>query len=255
MSTLSVVIITKNEEANIRRCLESVKWADEIILIDSDSTDRTVEIANEYKAKVLSIKWSGFGLAKQFGVDQATKKWILSIDADEVLTPELAEEIKKVVSSDNQNNGYYMPRKTNFMGRWIKHCGWYPDLLLRLFLKSKGRFDGATVHERVVLEGQSGVLKSDLLHYSNPSLEHYLKKYNLYTTLGAQKAAKEGRRISLKDIVLRPAAAFFKHYLSRSGFRDGVEGFVLSVLSSTAVMVKYAKLRELQRKETNGQDH
>lgn len=249
------MIITKNEEANIERCLRSVKWADEIILVDSDSTDRTVEIAKEYSARIMTVKWQGYGLTKQFGVDQASKEWILSIDADEVVTPELAHEIKTVVASPNKNNGYYMPRKTNFMGRWIEHCGWYPDLLLRLFLKERGRFDGATVHEKVVLEGPAGVLRNDLLHYSNPSLEHYLRKFNLYTTLGAQKAAKESKQISLKDIVLRPTAAFIKHYITRAGFRDGIEGFILSALSSTAVMVKYAKLRELQRKESNGNDH
>ena len=253
--SLSVVVITKNEEANLARCLESVKWADEIVVVDSDSTDRTVEIARSYGARVFSPEWRGYGPAKQAGVDHAGGEWILSLDADETVSVELAGEIKAILEDGTQMAGFYMPRKTNFLGHWIRHCGWYPDLLLRLFRKSHGRFDGAVVHEKVLLEGRAGRLDGNLLHFSYPSLEHYLRKSNLYTTLGAQEAYRQGKRSRWFDIVVKPPVSFVKHYVSKQGFRDGLEGFILSVLSSIAVLVKYTKLRDLQRKDLNGQDH
>ncbi len=239
---LSVVIITKNEEANIERCLSSVDWADELVVIDSQSTDKTVEIATRFGARIFSPVWRGYGPAKQEGVDRATHEWILSIDADEVVEPTLAKEIQDVVASETDRAGYYMPRKTEFLGRWILHCGWYPDRLVRLFRKSKGRLSEVVVHEEVVVDGPVGYLKGHLLHYSYPDLEHYLKKFNTYTTLGAEEAFRAGRKAGWADLVVRPPVAFIKHYISRQGFRDGVQGFIVSVLSATAVLVKYAKL-------------
>lgn len=255
MSRISAVIITKNEEANLPRCLDSVKFVNELIIIDSDSTDRTIEIAESYGAKVYRPEWKGFGPAKQEGVDRASCEWILSIDADEEVPAELADEIQAIVNDERALNGYYMPRKTQFLGRWIKHCGWYPDYILRLFKKSTGRFDGAVVHEKVIVEGETGYLRHDLLHYSYPSLEQYLKKSNLYTTLGAKSAYDRGKRSRLFDTTIRPAASFVAHYVGRQGFLDGWAGFVLSVLSAVAVLNKYSKLRELERKEKDGQDN
>jgi len=246
---ISVVVITKNEEQNIGRCLESVKWADEIILVDSQSTDRTREIAGEYGARIYSPEWRGYGSAKREGVKQARGKWILSVDADEVVSPELVEEIKGVMQNSANRSGFYIPRRTNFLGRWIRHSGWYPDLVLRLFLKAKGNFDEAVVHEKVILDGETGCLKGDLLHYSYPNLEQYLEKFNRYTTLGAEEAFRQGKRSRWWDIVVRPPVAFIKHYISRQGFRDGLEGFIISVMSSIAVLVKYAKLRHLAKRE------
>ncbi len=239
---LSVVVITKNEEANIERCLSSVEWADELVIIDSQSTDKTVEIATRFGARIFSPVWRGYGPAKQEGVDRATHEWILSIDADEVVEPTLAKEIQDVVASETDRAGYYMPRKTEFLGRWILHCGWYPDRLVRLFRKSKGRLSDAVVHEEVVVDGPVGYLSGHLLHYSYPDLEHYLRKFNTYTTLGAEEAFRAGRKAGWTDLVVRPPVAFIKHYISRQGFRDGVQGFIVSVLSATAVLVKYAKL-------------
>jgi glycosyltransferase involved in cell wall biosynthesis len=253
--SLSVVIITRNEEANIGRCLESVKWADEIVVVDSDSTDRTQVIATEHGARVHTLRWQGFGHAKQTGVDLATGEWILSVDADEVVSIELADEIGRIVAGGTPCAGFYMPRKTNFLGRWILHCGWYPDPLLRLFRRSQGRFDTAVVHERVILSGEAGRLHGHLLHYSDPDLEHYLNKFNLYTTLGAREAYESGRRAGWFDVVVRPPVSFVKHYVSKQGFRDGMEGFVLSVLSAVAVLVKYVKLRDIERKEVRGKNH
>ncbi|MFH1372620.1 MAG: glycosyltransferase family 2 protein [bacterium] len=249
MMELSVVIISRNEEENIRRCIQSVSWADEVILVDSQSTDRTREIAGQLGVRIFSPPWRGFGHAKREAVKQARGKWILSIDADEVVSSELAREIKDVMRDTSGLAGFYIPRRTNFLGRWIRHCGWYPDRVLRLFLKSRGDYDEATVHEKVILDGPVGNLAGELLHYSYPSLEHYLDKFNHYTTLGAEEAYRRGRRTRWPDIVLRPPVAFIKHYISRQGFRDGLEGFIISVMSSIAVLVKYAKLRHLGKKD------
>ncbi|MBI5266596.1 MAG: glycosyltransferase family 2 protein [candidate division Zixibacteria bacterium] len=248
MTRLSVVIITHNEETNLARCLESVRFADEIIMADSHSTDRTVEIASQFGARTFTIEWSGFGPAKQFAVDQATGEWILSIDADEALSAELAEEIKGIIAGAPSCDGFDMPRLTNFLGRWIRHCGWYPDRVARLFRKGRGRFTDATVHESLVVDGPVGHCRRDLLHYSYPTLEIYFEKFNRYTTMGAEQALARGERSGLFDLTIRPAAAFVKHYISKAGLLDGMEGLMISVLSSCAVFIKYAKLRQLQRK-------
>lgn len=247
MKPLSVIIITKNEEKNISRTLESVKWADEIILIDSQSEDKTVEIAVSFGCKIYSPPWHGFGPAKREAVAKASHDWILSIDADEVVSEHLKAEIQSALSADDDMAGYYMPRCTNFLGKWIRHCGWYPDYILRLFRKSKGNINKNVVHEAVEVSGKTGYLKSDLLHYSYPTLEEYFKKYNLYTTIGAEELFKKNKKAGIIDIVFKPFIAFIKHFIIKAGFLDGIEGFLVSFLSSTAVMVKYAKLRRLNK--------
>ena len=254
MTRVSVVIITRNEASNLPRCLESVRWADEIIVVDAGSTDGTREIADRFGARVHVEPWRGFGHAKQTGVDLATGDWVFSIDADEVVPPALAEEIRRVVSENNGHPaGYTVPRRTRFLGRWIRHCGWYPDRVLRLFRRERGRFDGAVVHERVVVDGPVGELTHDLLHYSYPDLETYFEKFNRYTTLGAEKAYANGERAGWSHLLVKPAVSFVKHYVLKRGFLDGLEGFVLSVLSAGAVFVKYAKLwhRHRQQEETS----
>lgn len=249
MSTLSIVIITKNEEANLARCLESVSFADEIIIIDGHSTDRTREIAILHNARFETIEWRGFGPAKQAGINLATGDWVLSLDADEALTGELAEEIRATMASPDSLDGYYISRRTNFLGRWIYHCGWYPDYVLRFFRRSKGRMDGAVVHEKVVVDGRVGRMKSEMLHYSYPTLEEYFTKFNRYTTMGAEDAHRAGKRSGWFQIAVKPVASFFSHYILRQGFRDGLEGFLISALSSCAVLVKYAKLRDIRRRQ------
>ncbi|MBK7141275.1 MAG: glycosyltransferase family 2 protein [bacterium] len=249
MSRLSVIMITLNEEANLARALSSVNWADEIVVVDSGSTDRTVEIAQSFKAKVFQSAWEGFGRAKQSAADHATGEWLLSLDADEEISPALAIEIKQVISSADSYPGYSLPRKTMFLGRWILHCGWYPDHVLRLFKRSAGRFDTALVHERVLLQGDEGRLTGEILHYSYPNLELYLEKLNRYTTLGAEESWREGKRANWFHVVVKPPIAFFKHYISKRGFLDGLEGFILCALSAMSVMVKYAKLRHMGRKK------
>ena len=247
MNSLSVVIITRNEEANLPRCLDSVKFADEVIVVDSHSTDRTVAIAQEHQARVITIDWPGFGPAKQLGVDSATSEWVLSLDADETVSEPLGDEINAVINSANGPDGYTIPRRTNFLGRWIYHCGWYPDRVLRLFRRAKGKFDGAVVHEKVLLDGDLGTLNQEILHYSYPDLESYFKKFNRYTTVGAEEAYKAGKRAGLFHLTVKPPASFFAHYVLRRGFLDGLEGFLVSLFSAGAVLVKYAKLRHLQK--------
>lgn len=245
MPLLSVVVISKNEERNIRRCLESVAFADEIILIDSQSVDNTRNIAEEFGAKIYSPEWNGFGPAKQEGVRRASHNWILSIDADEVVSPELKDEIIKILGAESKFSGYYVPRCTNFIGRWIRHSGWYPDYVLRLFDKTKGNFNDAYVHEKVVVSGETDRLKNDLLHYSYPTMEDYFDKFNYYTTVGAEELYKKGKKASWGKILIKPLAQFIKQFILKAGFLDGVEGFLISFLSAVAVMVKYTKLRAL----------
>jgi len=251
MNLISAVVITKNEEKNISRCLESIKWIDEIILIDSQSDDQTVAIAQKYNARIFSPDWKGYGNAKREGVNYASHDWILSVDADEVVYEELKREIQAVLKNNSSFSGYYLPRKTQFLGRWIMHCGWYPNYILRLFRKSMGNFDDAYVHEKVVLEGNTARLKNELLHYSYPDLESYFKKFNRYTTMGAEEAFQQGIKAGWFKIVIKPVISFFIHYIIKQGFRDGIEGFLVSSLSSLAVMVKYAKLKEKIKSKQN----
>lgn len=248
MKKLSVVIITKNEEKNIRRCLDSVSWADEIVLIDSQSEDNTRAIAEEFGAKIYSPEWKGYGHAKQEGVKHCSHNWILSIDADEVITEELKSEIQLVLSVENPKDGYLIPRKTNFMGRWINHSNWYPDFVLRLFNKEKGGFNDNYVHEAVEIGGPKDYLNHDMLHYSYPDLGEYFRKFNIYTTMGAEELARRGKGAGFFAIFIKPVASFIKHYFIKRGFLDGLEGFVVSFLSSIAVFVKYCKLREINKK-------
>ncbi|HUV30316.1 MAG TPA: glycosyltransferase family 2 protein [Acidobacteriota bacterium] len=253
MSRLSVVVITKDEESNLGRCLASVAWADEIVVVDNQSTDDTREIAADFGARVFCREWRGFGPAKQEGAGHATGDWILSLDADEEVTVPLADEIRRAIGDHGGTVGYLIPRRTEFLGRWIYHCGWYPDPVLRLFRKDSGSFNDAVVHERVELEGPVGRLKCELLHYSYPSLEKYFDKFNSYTSLAAEEAYKNGRKALLLDLAVRPISAFVKHYFIKLGFLDGVEGFLVSLLSSGYVLVKYAKLRDLTRKRRTAQ--
>ncbi len=254
MPNLSAVVITRNEEANIRRCLLSLQIADEIIVVDSGSTDRTIEIAESLGAKVYLIEWKGYGPSKKEGVSKASGNWIISLDADEELSPELAKEISTEVLSETDISGYNIKRKTNFLGRWIYHCGWYPDYILRLFRKADGDFNESVVHEKVILNGRVGYLNGEILHYSYITIEQYFEKFATYTTLGAQQAYKSGKESRWYHIVFKPPVSFIKHYFIKLGFLDGLEGFIISAFSAMAVMVKYSKLRNLIKQGKSGDD-
>ncbi len=249
---LSVVIITKNEEQNIIDCVRSVSWADEIIVVDSNSADNTVKRAEQEGAVTHQIEWQGFGHAKQTAVNYATGEWILSLDADERITPDLAKEIKHILKSsqNTQCDCYKIPRLTNFVGAWIHHSGWRPDFVLRLFRKTHGKFSEATVHETVISSGTVGQLKNDILHYSYKSIEDYLERLNRYTTLAAQEMSNSGMRFRLWRPLIKPPAIFIKRYILKLGVLDGWAGFQIAFLSSVYVFVKYAKLWRLSHQKT-----
>ena len=246
MSALSVIVITKNEESNIRECLTSVCWAEEIVLVDGGSEDQTVELARSLGAKVFERPWDGYGAAKNYALSHCTGEWILWLDADERVTEELANEIsQRLRSNDTRFNGFQIARRAYFLGRWMKHSGWYPGYVLRLFRKGTGRFSERKVHEQLVVEGEIGRLKFDLLHFTDPNLFHYFEKFNRYSSLAAEELGEHGQRFDFLQLLVRPPWVFFKMYLIRAGFLDGMQGFILSVLSACYVFTKYAKLWEL----------
>jgi glycosyltransferase involved in cell wall biosynthesis len=248
MASLTVITLTLNEERNIAECLSSVRWADEIIVIDSGSTDRTVEIVREYTDNVVMVEWNGYGAARNLGISRARGDWILWLDADERVPGELADEIKTILRSpDNRIKGYRIARRAYFLGRWIRHAGWYPARTTRLFPSSGGTFTETKVHESLRVEGALADTKNDLLHFTDPDLKHYFVKFNRYTSLAAEDMQQEGRIFSLRDLLLRPPFLFFKMYVLRRGFLDGMQGLILSVVSAGYVFTKYAKLRELKR--------
>ncbi|NIA31112.1 MAG: glycosyltransferase [Actinobacteria bacterium] len=247
MSAISVILITFNEEENIKACLTSVQWADEIIVVDSNSRDRTVEIARQFTEKVIVADWKGYSANKNLALENASGEWILWIDADERVTPELAQEIKNVIGMNTEKDGFEMARKAFFLGRWIKHCGWYPGYVLRLFRRQKAYFTDNKVHEGVILKGSRSRLKNALLHYTDNNLEHYLWKFNRYTSYAADELAGKQRSAGLLSILFRPLHTFVKMYVLKLGILDGVEGLMLCLLSAGYVAMKYAKLWELKK--------
>lgn len=220
------------------------------MVVDSNSSDDTKKIASEFTDRIYNLDWGGFGPAKEFARKQARGEWILSIDADEVVTGELRGEIQKVIDYDDPLNGYLIPRRSNFLGRWVRHGGWYPDFVLRLFKKQKGQFTSRMVHEKVIVDGRTGKLENDLLHYTDPDLDHYLVKLNRYTSIGALQRLKEDKKSSPTDLLIRPAATFTKMYFFKLGFLDGMAGLILAVASAFHVFVKYAKSWHLNQTST-----
>lgn len=241
--SLSVVVVTLNEESNIGESLRTVDWADEIIVVDSFSNDRTREIARRYTDRIYRIEKKGFGELKSYALSKASCDWVLSLDADERVTPELEREIRKTIEKPSFE-GYAIPRKAYFLGRWMRHGGWYPGYVMRLFKRGRGRFTNDLVHETVFIDGKVGKLKQDLLHYTDPDLAHYLEKLARYTSLAALDLKNRGERFQPLHL-LRPLLAFLKMYVTRAGFLDGIHGLVLSLLSSFYVLLKYAKLWEM----------
>jgi glycosyltransferase involved in cell wall biosynthesis len=244
---VSALVITKNEAENIRDCLASLQWADEIIIVDAESTDDTVTQAREFTGKVFIRRWEGFSAAKNFALAQCTGDWVLWLDADERVTPELREEIFSALPNNPAAAGFEMPRLANFLGKWIHHGGWYPGYVLRLFRRGAGRFDDKPVHEGVQVDGKIARLKNHLLHYTDRNLQHYFEKFNRYTSLAAEELNQRGRRFHLWDLLLRPSWFFFRMYVLKAGFLDGLPGFILARLSAAYVFAKYAKLWENQK--------
>lgn len=259
MQSLSLVIITKNEAKNLARCIESVPFADEIIVVDSQSTDQTREIARRYTEKVYDLPWKGFGPAKQAAMERATCDWILSLDADEELDDELAGSILNVLKQDSKTSaGYRVVRLSSFLGRWIRHSGWYPERIVRLGRRGAIACTPEPVHERLDVEGPVSDLKGHLLHHTAPEFNGYMKKIHLYADLMAQKKFKKGKRSGILHIYIRPLYKFWWAYLFKMGFRDGTQGLILAGSLAYYVYVQYARIWELrkaaerERAETDG---
>jgi glycosyltransferase involved in cell wall biosynthesis len=258
--TISVAIVAMDEEANIARTLASVRWADEIVLVDSGSKDRTCDIAREHGAQVTVEPWRGYVAQKQFAIELCTQDWVLLLDADEEVSPGLAEEIRTAIALPNAARGYKLPRKNLFLGRWMRHGGFYPDPKLRLFRRGQGFVTGHDPHDRCELTPllpveapgaapqQTRQFKNALIHYTYPNLTLYLGHMNRYSSLGAQLARAKGHRsFSFISIVLRPLATFVYNYFIRLGFLDGREGLLLHLYHASYVSWKYSKAWELSR--------
>ena len=246
---LSVVIIARDEEDSIGDALESVKWAGEVVVVDSGSTDRTVEIARARGAKVrVTSDWPGFGAQKNRALDQATREWVLSLDADERVTPELREEIAAVVAANGPHDAYEMARLSSYCGRYMRHGGWWPDRVTRLFRRGAARFSDDLVHERVVVQGSTGRLKSHLLHRAYEDLEEVLRKTDRYSTDGARMRFAAGERGSVTRAVAHGLWAFLRTYVLRAGFLDGRHGFMLAVSNAETTYYRYVKLMLLAEK-------
>jgi len=247
-----------DEEANIGRTLASVRWADEIVLVDSGSKDRTCEIAREHGARVVVEPWRGYVAQKQYAIDLCTKDWVLLLDSDEEVSPGLADEIRAAVADDNAVSGYWLPRKNLFLGRWMRHGGFYPDPKLRLFRRGQGFVTGHDPHDRCELKAglpddappQTRQFKHAMVHYTYPNLTLYVAHMNRYSSLGAELAVAKGHRsFSFINIVLRPLGTFIYNYFIRLGFLDGREGLLLHLYHAVYVSWKYAKAWELSRKQ------
>ncbi len=244
MTPLSVIVITRNEERNIAACLESVRWADELVVVDAQSKDNTIGLARQFTQKVFVKPWRSFSDAKEFAVSKSRNEWILWLDADERVTPELASEIEALLISSPENDAYTVARRAYFLGRWIRHSGWYPGRVARLFRKDRATFSSALVHEGLRVQGAVGELHHDLLHFTDPNLYHYMEKFNRYTSLSGKESFEAGRRFRIVDLFVRPLWLFVKMYVLRLGFLDGVPGLLLAMLSSVYVFTKYAKIWE-----------
>ncbi len=253
MTPISVVIITHNEEKNIGRCLESVKRvADEIVVVDSFSEDDTRIICNEYNIKFVEHPFEGHIEQKNWAVTQATYPHVLSLDADEALSPELETAILKV-KENWTHDGYFFNRLTNYCGKWIKHCGWYPDRKLRLWDSRKGKWGGINPHDEYFLEdgGSKKYLKGDILHYSYHSIRQHIEQVNTYTEIGARQAFTKGKSSNVLKIIIKSVWKFFRDYIFKGGFLDGYYGFVICAISAHATFLKYVKLKEFNKQQND----
>jgi glycosyltransferase involved in cell wall biosynthesis len=240
---ISATIITCNEERNLPRAIESLRCCDEILIIDSGSTDRTVEIAGKFGARVLEANWRGYAGQKNYAADQAAFDWVLSIDADEALSEDLEGEIWNLKKNGPDHDAYTVPRLAQYLGRWILYSGWYPDRKIRLFDRRKARWVGDYVHESVVSEGQVGELAGNLLHYTCGSLSEHIKTMDRYTTLAAEELVARKEPVGYRHLLLDPGWTFFKTYFLQRGFLDGTEGLAIAYMASLYTFLKYAKAR------------
>ncbi len=247
--TVACIVITKNEERNIADCLASVRWADDLIVVDAESSDKTVELARASGAKVFVRPWPGFGLQKNFGMAQASSDWILILDTDERVTEELREEVRICLKQWKSGDpvAYRIPRRNFFYGAWVRRAGVYPDYQVRLFRRGIAQYNDVAVHENLLVDGEIGTLAGHLDHYTERRIQDHFKKFGLYTTLAAQEKAKRVRMVGWTDLVFRPLVALAKTYVLKQGIRDGVRGLIVCVFASMYTFVKYAKLWDATR--------
>jgi glycosyltransferase involved in cell wall biosynthesis len=247
MLPLSVLVIAKNEESNLAACLASCKFADEMLVVDSGSEDRTVEIARTCGARVLSHPFESHAKQKNWGLEQLAHDWVLVVDADERVPEELGREIRDLLAQSPPRSGYWIRRRSTFLGKEIRGAGWQRDRVLRFFDRRRARYEERLVHEEVALGEPAGMLRNRLVHHPCRDLSSWMEKVNRYASQGAKEAWSRGERGSLVSLLLRPPARFAKQYVLQCGFRDGMEGLMLCTISSFGVFLKYAKLREIAR--------
>jgi glycosyltransferase involved in cell wall biosynthesis len=242
---ITATIITLNEERNIARAIESLRCCDEILIVDSGSVDRTIELAENLGARVIDANWRGYAGQKNWAAEQAANDWVLSLDADEALSEALEAEIWSLKKSGPRFDAYTMPRLARYLGRWILHSGWYPDRKVRLYDRRKARWVGDFVHESVHVDGRLGHLDANLLHFTCESLSEHIKTMERYTTLAAQELAARRIRVPLSRMLLAPAWTFLKTYLLQRGFLDGVEGLTIAYMAAFYTFLKYSKARNM----------
>jgi len=242
---ISATLITLNEEANLARAIESLRCCDEIVVLDSGSQDRTVEIAASLGARVIESEWTGYAAQKNFAAQQAAHDWVLSLDADEALSEPLEGDILEIKRLGPRADAYTIPRLAQYMGRWILHSGWYPDRKVRLYDRRRARWVGEYVHESVQVDGPIAHLNSNLLHFTCDSLSKHFETMDRYTTLAAREIAAQRRPAPLWRILLSPPWAFLKSYVFQRGFLDGYEGLIIAYMAATYVFVKYIKARNM----------
>lgn len=243
---LSVVVLTKNEEKNIGECLESVAdWADEVLIVDDESTDRTVDIASRYTHKIIIRKMEVEGKQRNFAYAQAKNLWILSLDADERVTGELKTEIREVLNNKTQYNGFTVPRRNYIGDYWVRYGGWYPSPQLKLFRKDKFRYEEVKVHPRAFMDNPCGHFKSDIIHYSYRDLADFLNKLNSQTSREAQKWFEQNKPMHLMRFIWRSIDRFIRTYIGRRGYKDGFLGFIIAFYASLYQFISYLKYREL----------
>ena len=242
---ITATIITLNEERHIARAIESLRCCDEIVVIDSGSADRTTELAENLGARVIESPWRGYAGQKNWAAERATYDWILSLDADEALSEGLEGEIWNLKKNGPKYDAYTMPRMAQYLGRWILHCGWYPDRKVRLYNRHKARWVGDFVHESVQVRGRLGHLESNLLHFTCDSLSEHLKTMDRYTTLAAEELVSRKTRVGWRHLILDPAWTFTKTYFVHRGFLDGLEGLTIAYMAALYTFLKYAKSRNM----------
>jgi len=251
LSQISVVIIAQNEAHRIEPALKSVQWADEIVIIDAFSTDQTAKICQKYTNQIYQYQWQGFAKQRLKSIEHASHPWIFSIDADEVVSDELKDQILQIIQQPETKSGYEVPRKTNYLGRWIEHSGWFPDYQLRLFQKEKVYLEPRLVHEGFSVNGEKAKLTGVLFHYSIDSISQHVEKINNYTTLDSQQKLEtlSGKRIRWYNLIFNPLSKFLRMYFSNKGYKDGFPGLILALLSAFATQLLYAKVWESQNSE------